>query len=67
MFLSYLVHHNYYLFFPLFSKKAKKRKKEKRKKKKKNGLYMHNLKHIDVNNFESDATSTTFLQQITGD
>ena len=25
---------------------------------------MHNLKHIDVNNFESDATSTTFLQQI---
>ena len=28
---------------------------------------MHNLKHIDVNNFESDATFTTFLQQITGD
>ena len=25
---------------------------------------MHNLK---LNNFESDATSTTFLQQITGD
>ena len=62
MFLSYLVHHNYYLFFPLFLKKAKKKKK-----KNKNGLYMHNLKHIDVNNFESDATSTTFLQQITGD
>ena len=66
MFLSYLVHHNYYLFFPLFLKKGKKLKK-KEKKKNKNGLYMHNLKHIDVNNFESDVTFTTFLQQITDD